>query len=148
VKLRQKTNLDTAIIWDGQTRTSWMHVSYSTPEYEGMPKEVGDHYRQHAIRELDVLLGDGMIDAMQAGWIVLPPVQAREFDRWGYGFPEVNRHVIERRVRVERPSLRDQNYGSWAVARVQYTLEPQDYRADSLTHPWFIYEPEIGADGG
>ena len=148
MKSRRKTDLNTAIVWDGQTRTSWMHVSYSIPSYEGMPKEIADRYREVGIRDLDTMLGDGMVDAMQAGWVVLPPVQAREYDRLGFGFPEVNRHFIERRVRVEQPYLRDRNYGSWAVGEVRFTVEPQDYRGDSLAHPWSSYEPEIEPDGG
>lgn len=145
---RRKTDLGTAIVWDGQTRTSWMQVSYSVPSFEGMPAEVHERYLKVGTREVDILLADGLIDAMQAGWAALPPVQAREFDRLGYGFPENNRHFIERRVRVEQPYIRDRGYGSWAVGEIRFTTEPQDYRGDSLQHPWLIYEPEIEPDGG
>ncbi|HEX5016542.1 MAG TPA: hypothetical protein VFX15_03030 [Actinomycetes bacterium] len=143
MKLRKKTNLDEAVVTSQYTGELWLHVAYSLPIYEGQPQERIDDHRQFVDWELDMAIGWAITDALQAGWVVLPPVQSRVQHRFGQ-FPESEREYHERRVRVARPYERT-HWAGVRAGQVAFALEPsRDLPA------WETYKPEYEetAEGG
>jgi hypothetical protein len=129
---RSKVDLGSAIVRNPRTWEMWMTVATKIQIPEGMPSEIIGHEREFRTRLVDITLGDGIMDAVQAGWVVVGPVLARTRSEMGM-FPYHDVEVIERKVRVQPIEA----VGSGYVR----TTFPKDPLPEDERWPWAPYEP-------
>ena len=90
----------------------------------------------HRARELDLMFNDAIADAINAYWIVLPPILARRYQQRKNDPWAVDEVVLERRVRVMRGMIEGTN--RHPILTLAFTIDPL---TQGLREPWTTYEP-------